>query len=221
MARADLTCRCAISGLGLPLCSHNQSERKNLHREHAEKLLDLGHAYRCFCGPSTTQRDSPIPSCARMTRSESDSKVSDGDPYTIRLKAIRQLPMFEDLVYGTFKPSRIKFIDQDWSSCSANVVLLKTDGFSTYHLANVVDDHLMGITHVIRATVSRCRHFHKSHPNQLTIQEWINSTPLHAHLYNAFGWEQPTFAHVGILQNTDKLKYSKREGTGMFSIDSL
>lgn len=121
-----------------------------------------------------------------------EASIAQGDPYAIRLKAPVQFPPFEDMVYGTITPKshsedRLKGAFQD-------PIILKSDGMPTYHLANVVDDHFMKITHVVRAT------------------EWMSSTPKHVHLYNCFGWEPPKFVHVSLLQSLDGRKLSKRTG---------
>ena len=112
-------------------------------------------------------------------------RIDAGEPYTIRLRVDREATtVFEDLLRGEIKIENRNVDDQ---------VLLKSDGFPTYHLANVVDDHEMGITHVLRA------------------EEWISSTPKHVMLYRAFGWEPPTFCHLPLLRNSDKSKISKRK----------
>lgn len=118
--------------------------------------------------------------------------TSTTEPHVVRLKAPVQYPPYHDSVYGTITPGARS---HDHSiGAFEDPILLKSDGMPTYHLANVVDDHLMNITHVVRAT------------------EWMPSTPKHVHLYNCFGWTPPKFVHVGLLQDTQGRKLSKRTG---------
>lgn len=123
--------------------------------------------------------------CRSLTPEEIQAKLDAGEPYVIRLKMPYEgETIIHDRLRGDIVFENNKIDDQ---------VLLKADGFPTYHLANVVDDHLMGITHVIRA------------------EEWIASTPKHIQLYKAFGWEQPEFIHMPLLRNADRTKISKRK----------
>ena len=180
---------------------YRQSERLALYREHAARLVHLGAAYHCFCqrhavGDSVSDTDSAMIthqsethtcSCASQSCERAQQRIDRGDVYCIKMKATRDSTSVNDAVYGyvTFPP-------RDGGSDDA--VLLKQDGWPTYHLANVVDDHLMAITHVLRGW------------------EWLSSTPLHSSLYAAFGWTPPVFAHVPLLINADGSKLSKRKG---------
>lgn len=182
--------------VGGPYGPYRQSERTQIYREHAEQLLAKGSAYRCFC---TTERLATVRKeqlsrgvnpgydgqCRGLSAAESKAKVDAGAPYTIRLAVPREgVTTFVDKLRGEVTIENAQTDDQ---------VLLKSDGFPTYHLANVVDDHLMKITHVMRA------------------EEWITSTPKHVLLYRAFGWTEPEFIHMPLLRNQDKSKISKRK----------
>ena len=128
--------------------------------------------------------------CADLSVSEADERASKGEGHVIRLKAPKYYPDFRDLVYGKISTRGVRHFHGE--TAYEDLILLKTDGLPTYHLANVVDDHYMRITHVIRAT------------------EWLATTPKHIELYNAFQWEPPAYAHVGLLQDTKGQKLSKR-----------
>ncbi|KAG5927778.1 hypothetical protein E4U42_001784 [Claviceps africana] len=179
---------------GGPYGPYKQSLRLDIYQEHVQTLLDLGHAYRCFCSPEELEsqkqdlheagKSTAYPgTCRSVDAAESDMRASRGDAHVVRLKGDTfGRPMFCDAIHGSFQK---KEPEEDF-------VLLKSDGFPTYHLANVVDDHLMKITHVIRG------------------EEWLISTPKHLALYQAFGWDPPTFAHLGLLVNPDGSKLSKR-----------
>lgn len=173
-----------------------QSQRTELYIEHADKLLESGHAYRCFC---TSERLTEMRQkaerlkrptkydrhCLNLSKDEVQEMLNQGQPFVIR-QLIPQEPLeFTDQVRG-----HVSFHGKDVD----DQVLVKSDGFPTYHLANVVDDHHMGITHVIRG------------------EEWLPSTPKHIWLYQAFGWTPPEFAHLPLLLNGDKSKLSKRQG---------
>ena len=133
--------------------------------------------------------------CAGISKEDSDDRAFRGERYTIRLKAPDAYPAFKDVVYGGVgKPTREARKLTHGQQVFEDPILLKSDGWPTYHLANVVDDHLMKITHVVRAV------------------EWMPSTPKHVYLYQAFGWTPPVFAHVGLLQGPDNQKLSKRSG---------
>jgi glutamyl-tRNA synthetase len=175
-----------------------QSERLEKYKQHAEELVKNGHAYYCFCEPERlekmreTQKGNKQPPvydrfCLKnLPENEINKKLKSQCSRTIRLKVPENKTIeFEDKVRGkvSFKSDLID--DQ---------VLLKSDGYPTYHLANVVDDHEMEITHVIRG------------------EEWLPSTPKHILLYQAFGWELPQFAHLPLLLNPDRSKLSKRQG---------
>ncbi|KAI4134379.1 MAG: hypothetical protein LQ347_001580 [Umbilicaria vellea] len=189
--------------VGGPYGPYRQSERTNLYHEHASALLHSGHAYRCFCSSErlhalAKQRNAlglPIDydrACASISRDDSEDRVSRGEGYVVRLKVPDVYPDYTDLVYGSLKTPRSSRLNS-----YDDPVLLKSDGLPTYHLANVVDDHHMRITHVIRA---------------VKTQEWMPSTPKHLAMYHAFGWEPPAFAHVGLLQDDTRQKLSKRKG---------
>lgn len=187
--------------VGGPYGSYKQSERSAIYKAHAQKLLDNGHAYRCFCSAErlnalaehrhklgmATDYDR---TCANISAEESDDRAHKGESHTIRLKVPDQYPTYKDLIYGTFKP--LKKRGHVVETSYEDPILLKSDGLPTYHLANVVDDHLMKITHVIRGS------------------EWMPSTPKHIAMYSAFGWTPPEFAHVGLLVDENGNKLSKR-----------
>jgi glutamyl-tRNA synthetase len=182
--------------VGGPYGPYRQSERTEIYREHVELLLASGHAYRSFetAEELEAMRKSQIAAKLppryngahrELPQSQIDAFIAEGRPYVVRLK----VPMegetaFRDELRGDVTFSHNNVDDQ---------VLMKSDGFPTYHLANVVDDHLMRITDVIRA------------------EEWISSTPKHVLLYKAFGWDLPRFWHMPLLRNLDKSKISKRK----------
>lgn len=172
-----------------------QSERLKLYQEYANFLLEKGYAYRCFCSAErldevrkqqmlNKQPPRYDRKCRNLSKEESE-KLSKELPFTIRMVVPEQKIMFNDIIRGEVVFDGSLIDDQ---------VLLKSDGFPTYHLANVVDDHLMKITHVIRG------------------EEWLSSTPKHILLYKYFGWESPIFAHLPLLLNPDRSKLSKRSG---------
>jgi len=182
--------------IGGPCGPYRQSERAHLYREHAERLVEKGEAYRCFC---TSERLAELRKaqlaakgqlgydghCRDLDPAESARRAQSGEPFVIRLRMPREGEcLLRDRHRGEIRFQNAGVDDQ---------VLLKTDGYPTYHLANVVDDHLMGITHVIRA------------------EEWISSSPKHLRLYEAFGWQAPEFIHMPLLRNRDKTKISKRK----------
>ncbi len=174
-----------------------QSKRLDIYHTYAKKLVDQGQAYYCFCSEQRldnlrkTQQAAKQPTrydwhCRNLTPIEVKERLKNGDPYVIRLKVpADQTLEFEDWVRGQVKISTNDIDDQ---------VLLKSDGYPTYHLAVVVDDHLMNITHVIRG------------------EEWLSSTPKHILLYMYFGWEVPQYLHISLTLNTDRSKLSKRQG---------
>jgi len=174
-----------------------QSERLSIYRLHVESLLNSGFAYRCFCTPERldamrkAQEKSGAPTkydrrCLALTKAEIESNIRAGMPSVVRMK----VPQSTSVIFYDVIRERIEFS----SDLIDDQVLLKSDGYPTYHLANVVDDHLMGITHVIRG------------------EEWLSSTPKHLLLYHFFGWTIPTFAHLPLLLNPDRTKLSKRQG---------
>ena len=182
--------------VGGPYGPYRQSERSSIYREHAEILLANHTAYRCFCtaedleAARERQKAAKLPPrydghCRHLTPDQLAENLAAGKPFVIRLKVpLEGATTFRDELRNDIRFDHNNVDDQ---------VLMKSDGFPTYHLANVVDDHLMHITDVIRA------------------EEWISATPKHVLLYNAFGWELPKFWHMPLLRNIDKSKISKRK----------
>jgi glutamyl-tRNA synthetase len=181
--------------VGGPYGPYRQSERTEIYRQHAEILLANGTAYRAFENAEELEALRQRQTAAKLpprydgahrnlTQQQIDDYLAEGRPFVIRMKVPEGQTTFRDELRGdiTFDHSNVD--DQ---------VLMKSDGFPTYHLANVVDDHLMRITDVIRA------------------EEWVSSTPKHVLLYNAFGWQVPRFWHMPLLRNLDKSKISKRK----------
>ena len=177
---------------------YRQSERSELYKQYCQELVDKGHAFYCFCTPQrldalrkeqmaekkTTGYDGH---CLSLSKEEVDAKIAAGEPYVIRMKVPREgTCVVNDMLRGD--------IEIDWERVDMQI-LMKADGLPTYHLANVVDDHLMEITHVIRG------------------EEWINSAPKHQLLYEYFGWDMPVLCHLPLLRNPDKnkSKLSKRK----------
>ena len=182
---------------GGPLGPYTQSERTALYQEHAETLISRGHAYRCFCTPERLERVRQEQQ-ARKEPPGYDRHCRDLDPATVAANRESGLPSVvrfamprdgetrvHDLIRGEIVYRNATIDDR---------VLLKSDGFPTYHLANVVDDHLMAITHILRG------------------DEWIPTAPLHIRLYAAFGWEPPILAHMPLILAPGGGKLSKRHG---------
>jgi glutamyl-tRNA synthetase len=182
--------------VGGPHGPYRQSERREIHQKYALQLVTSGHAYRCFC---TAERLDEMRQkqraagemtgydrhCRSLSEQAVAARLASGESHVVRLKMPTDgVTVVPDLLRGAVEFDNSRLDDQ---------VLLKSDGYPTYHLANVVDDHLMKISHVIRA------------------EEWISSTPKHLLLYEAFGWEKPTFCHLPLLRNADKSKISKRK----------
>ncbi|TVZ39561.1 glutamyl-tRNA synthetase [Alteromonadaceae bacterium 2753L.S.0a.02] len=176
---------------------YRQSERKDIYAQYVQKLLDAGHAFKCYRTAEeldamrATRKEAGIhsalkPSDLKLSDAEQAERESQGLPYVVRMMVPEEEGSCEvnDLLRGT--------MELDWSLVDAQI-LLKSDGMPTYHLANVVDDHLMGITHVIRG------------------EEWINSAPKHILLYQYFDWQAPVLCHLPLLRNPDKTKLSKRK----------
>lgn len=173
---------------------YRQSERLPIYKEHAEQLVQKGAAYYCWCSPERLeavrqeQQEKKEPPgydrfCLGKTREQRVADEGFREPPVVRLLVHEDIALeFEDVIRGRIGAPRPN-----------DPVLLKSDGFPTYHLAVVVDDHLMEISHVTRG------------------EEWISSTPIHLGLYEAFGWEPPKFAHFPLLRNTDGSKISKRK----------
>jgi glutamyl-tRNA synthetase len=183
-------------GIGGPRGPYIQSERLPLYKSHADELVAAGKAYYDFVGKDEEQdeegeeEDAPTPVIARradlLAPDEVRRRLEAGEPAAIRMKVPPgSIIAFDDVVRGRVEFSSDLVNDQ---------VLLKSDGYPTYHLANVVDDHAMGVTHVIRG------------------EEWLPSTPKHVLLYDYFGWGRPVFAHLPLLLNADRTKLSKRQG---------
>jgi glutamyl-tRNA synthetase len=183
--------------VGGPYGPYRQSERSGTYRQHAEELVRRGAAYPCFCTPERLEalraeqkaKKAAVMGydghCRHLDRAEAARRSTNGEAHVVRLAMPETDHMVvTDLLRGEVRFERPQMDDQ---------VLLKSDGFPTYHLANVVDDHLMKISHVVRA------------------EEWLSSLPKHVQLYRAFGWEMPVFAHLPLLRNADKSKISKRK----------
>ena len=191
--------------LGGPNGPYVQSERNELYKKYALELVEKDCAYYCFCSADRIdkirkEREAAHSSesgydrfCRNIPRDEAERRAAAGEAHTIRLKiplaeegAKAPVTEFSDFLVGTI----------EWKNEDVNPdpVLLKSDGFPTYHLANVVDDHLMGITHILRA------------------QEWLPSAPLHVIMYKAFGWDHPQLCHLPMVMGLDGKKLSKRHG---------
>jgi glutamyl-tRNA synthetase len=178
-----------------------QSERREIYAAHAKMLVESGHAYYCFCDKVTLDEQRAISEasrvphkydrrCSLLTAEETAKKLETGDPHVIRQKTPDEgVTFFDDLVYGRIEVENSQLDDQ---------VLLKGDGMPTYNFANVVDDHLMGITHIIRGN------------------EFLSSTPKHRLLYQAFGWESPLYIHCPPIMRDSTHKLSKRDGDAYF-----
>ncbi|SCU96587.1 LAMI_0F07052g1_1 [Lachancea mirantina] len=181
-----------------------QSDRAEIYKKYIDQLLETGHAYRCFCPkerledlrksaqlmvpPTTASYDRH---CSRIADDMVQKQLRESRPFTIRMRSPKIYPPFHDLLHGE--------IDIQMQTNANDVryddpILMKSDGLPTYHFANVVDDHLMGITHVIRG------------------EEWLPSTPKHIALYEAFGWQPPKFIHIPLLTSMSDKKLSKRRG---------
>jgi len=182
--------------VGGPHGPYRQSERTEIYREHVDQLVNAGAAYPCFCTrerletlraeqKAAKQQFGYDRHCRALDPDDVRRRVDAGEPHVIRLAMPTSGDsVANDLLRGEISIANAQVDDQ---------VLLKSDGHPTYHLANVVDDHLMEITHVIRA------------------EEWISSLPKHIRLYEAFGWTPPVFCHLPLLRNADKSKISKRK----------
>ncbi len=182
--------------VGGPHAPYRQSERSAIYARHAAELVRQGAAYRCFC---TAERLTELRErqkrekqnfgydglCRSLAAGEAEQRAARGETHVVRLRVPEGgATTVADLLRKPVVIAHAEIDDQ---------ILLKSDGYPTYHLANVVDDHLMGITHVLRA------------------EEWIPSTPKHVLLYQAFGWELPVFCHLPLLRNKDRSKISKRK----------
>lgn len=182
--------------VGGPHAPYRQSERSAIYQQHAQLLLDRGHAFRCFCTAehleavrqqqlANKQQPGYDGHCLTLDADTVAKRVAAGDPSVVRMKVPREgTCVVKDLLREP--------VEIEWSQVDMQV-LMKSDGLPTYHLANVVDDHLMEISHVIRG------------------EEWINSAPKHLLLYDYFGWQAPVLCHMPLLRNADKSKLSKRK----------
>ena len=174
-----------------------QSERLDIYKKYVEELIEKGHAYHCFCSKErldkvreeqksqgfTPKYDGH---CKNISLEEAKKRIENGEEYVIRLKLPENEDItFHDAVRGDVTINTREIDDQ---------VLMKSDGFPTYHFAVVIDDYLMKITHIIRG------------------EEWLTSTPKHVYLYKIFGWEEPEYIHLPTVLNKDKKKLSKRQG---------
>lgn len=186
--------------VGGPYGPYVQSERKKIYGEYAKKLVDIGGAYYCFCSKEEIAQARGSHSgegsfkymdpCREMPRVESERRIANGEPYVVRQKVpVTGDTVFEDAVFGKIAVENCTLDDS---------VLLKSDGMPTYNFANVIDDHLMRITHVMRGV------------------EYLPSTPKYNLLYNAFGWDIPVYIHLPHIIKQDGKKLSKREGDASF-----
>ena len=174
-----------------------QSERTEIYNKYVQELLDNKKAFRCFCTPEDLEKmreerrakglDTRYDGrCRNLTENEINKHLENDDKFVIRLKT----PQDGEITFYDLVREKVTF---PWNMVD-DQVLVKSDGFPTYHLANVVDDHLMKISHVIRG------------------EEWLSSVPKHLFLYEAFGWKPPKMCHLPLLLNPDKSKLSKRQG---------
>ncbi len=180
--------------VGGPYAPYRQSDRLSVYKKYAEELIAKKHAYYCFCTPQRLEQMRknqeanhlpPMYDGLCKTVKNSELRIKNGEPYVIRLNVPDEgTTTFHDIIRGDISFGN-KLIDDQ--------VILKSDGFPTYHLGVVVDDHLMKISHIIRG------------------EEWISSTPKHILIYQFLGWEPPQFAHMPLLRNPDKSKLSKRK----------
>jgi glutamyl-tRNA synthetase len=186
---------------------YRQSDRSAIYVRYADELLAAGHAFRCFCTPErleamrAAQRAAGVQQkydghCLAVPPEESERRAAAGEPFVVRMKVPESgVCIVHDLARGE--------VPFDYATVDMQV-LLKSDGLPTYHLANVVDDHLMEITHVIRG------------------EEWMSSAPKHLLLYEYFGWEPPALMHLPLLRNPDKSKLSKRKNpTGILFYERI
>jgi len=197
----DLIKWLGLNWIGEPIY---QSSRLSLYKDYAHQLMQKGFAYPCFCSQErleklrADQEKNHKPTgydrcCRELTLGESLERIAKGEPHVVRLKMPEKgEAVFQDIIHG--------IIEFDYALID-DTVLLKADGFPTYHLAAIVDDHEQGITHVIRG------------------DEWLSSTPKHLYLYKCFGWAPPFFAHLPVIIGGDKKKLSKREGS--VSVDAF
>lgn len=174
-----------------------QSQRLDIYKKYVDELIEKGHAYYCFCSKErleSVREEQKIKGlvpkydgfCRNVSIEEAKERIAKGEEYVVRLKLPQNYDVkFHDLVRGDIVINTDDIDDQ---------VLLKSDGYPTYHMAVVVDDHLMEITHIVRG------------------EEWLPSTPKHIYLYEVFGWEKPVYVHLPTVLNKDRKKLSKRQG---------
>jgi len=184
-------------GIGGDYGPYRQSERLPIYRRYADELVERGYAYPCFCSKERldalriAQEKAHQPTgydrhCRSIAPTEARRRVEAGESHVIRMAVpLEGVTAVEDLIRG--------LVEFDNAKLSPDPVIMKSDGFPTYHLAHMVDDHLMEITTVVRG------------------EEWLPSAPLHAILYQMFGWEQPERAHMPLMRNSDRSKVSKRK----------
>lgn len=174
-----------------------QSQRLDIYKKYVDELIEKGHAYYCFCSKErleSVREEQKIKGlvpkydgfCRNVSIEEAKERIAKDEEYVVRLKLPQNYDVkFHDLVRGDIVINTDDIDDQ---------VLLKSDGYPTYHMAVVVDDHLMEITHIVRG------------------EEWLPSTPKHIYLYEVFGWEKPVYVHLPTVLNKDRKKLSKRQG---------
>ena len=178
--------------VGGPHGPYVQSERVERHRAVAERLVDTGHAYRCYCDPARLARVREAGSgydrrCRNLSAAERRQHEDQGIPSVVRFKVpLDGATRYEDDLLGS--------IERRNSDINPDPVLLKSDGYPTYHLAAITDDHDMRVSHILRA------------------QEWVSSAPLHVLIFRACGWEPPRYAHLPVVNGPDGKKLSKRHG---------
>src|SRR5260221_7137047 len=190
--------------VGGPHAPYNQTARKQIYLDAAQQLLDSGHAYRCFCTPQRLAqvREGQMKRkealhydglCRRLPPAEAEARAAAGEPFTIRFKTPREgSTTVHDHLRGDITIENLNIDDY---------ILVKSDGYALYHLAAIVDDHLMGITHVFRGS------------------EWLGTFPLHGLIYRAFRWPEPVWVHLSVfLKPSGKGKMSKRDVTSEQSI---
>ena len=177
--------------VGGPVAPYVQSERQDTYGKYAHLLVEKGHAYYCFCEKTESDEESgnfekTEDPCRNMSKEEAEAKLAAGLPYVVRQKIPRGgTTTFHDAIFGDITVENDTLDDQ---------VLIKRDGMPTYNFANVIDDHLMGITHVVRGS------------------EYLSSAPKYNLLYEAFGWDVPTYVHCSPVMRDAKNKMSKRHG---------
>lgn len=183
--------------VGGPYLPYRQSDRTDIYKKYADQLIESGHAYKCYCSKDRLLglRESAMklkpPTTVTYDRKCLHEHTENGSEWTVRFRSPDVYESFLDLLHGNLNlQPQYNQTDRRYD----DFVILKLDGLPTYHFANVVDDHLMKITHVVRG------------------EEWLTSTPKHVALYRAFGWEPPQFIHIPLLTSLEDKKLSKRQG---------